>query len=105
MTSGNTRAIPQILCRPQPAADRKPYLQAAHGGYWRGHQGRSAGLGLSGPMLRGSGVAWDLRKAQPYDGYEKYEFDIPTGSTGDCYARYLVRMEEMNQSLAIIRQV
>jgi len=61
--------------------------------------------GFTGPMLRGSGVAWDLRKAQPYDGYEQYDFDIPTGTTGDCYARYLVRMEEMRQSQRIIAQV
>ncbi len=60
--------------------------------------------GFTGPMLRGSGIAWDLRKAQPYDGYEQYDFAIPTGNTGDCYARYLVRMEEMTQSLAIIKQ-
>ena len=60
--------------------------------------------GFTGPMLRGSGVAWDLRKTQPYDVYDKMEFDIPVGATGDCYDRYLVRIEEMRQSNEIIRQ-
>jgi NADH-quinone oxidoreductase subunit D len=61
-------------------------------------------LSVTGPVLRGSGVAYDLRKAQPYSGYEQYEFDIPTGTHGDVYDRYLVRMEEMRQSLRIIQQ-
>ena len=60
--------------------------------------------GFSGPMLRGSGVAWDLRKAQPYDVYDRMEFDIPIGKHGDSYDRYVLRMEEMHQSLRIMRQ-
>jgi len=60
--------------------------------------------GFSGAMLRGSGVAWDLRKSQPYDCYADLDFDIPIGKNGDCYDRYLVRMEEMRQSIRIIKQ-
>ena len=59
---------------------------------------------LSGPNLRGSGIDWDLRKNQPYLCYKDLDFDIPIGSTGDCYDRYLVRMEEMRQSLRILEQ-
>jgi NADH-quinone oxidoreductase subunit D len=60
--------------------------------------------GFTGPMLRGSGVAWDLRKAQPYDVYADMDFDVPVGKNGDCFDRYLVRMEEMRQSLRIMKQ-
>jgi NADH-quinone oxidoreductase subunit D len=60
--------------------------------------------GFTGPMLRASGVAWDLRKSQPYDVYADMDFDIPIGTTGDCYARYLVRIEEMRQSCKIMKQ-
>jgi NADH-quinone oxidoreductase subunit D len=65
---------------------------------------RAIALGFTGPMLRGSGVAWDLRRKQPYEVYDQLEFEIPIGKTGDCYDRYLVRMEEMRQSNRIIRQ-
>ena len=61
--------------------------------------------GFTGPMLRGSGIAWDLRKSQPYAIYEKLNFDVPIGKNGDCFDRYLVRVEEMRQSLKIIKQV
>jgi NADH-quinone oxidoreductase subunit D len=60
--------------------------------------------GYTGPMLRAAGVAWDLRKAQPYDAYGEMDFDIPVGKNGDCYSRYLVRIEEMRQAVRIIRQ-
>jgi NADH-quinone oxidoreductase subunit D len=65
---------------------------------------RAMAMGLTGPLLRGSGVAWDLRKKQPYEVYDRLDFDIPVGTTGDCYDRYLVRMAEMRQSNHIIRQ-
>jgi NADH-quinone oxidoreductase subunit D len=61
-------------------------------------------LGFTGPMLRGSGVAWDLRRKQPYEVYDQLDFDIPIGKEGDCYDRYLVRIEEMRQSNRIIQQ-
>ncbi|MFO7808287.1 NADH-quinone oxidoreductase subunit D [Guyparkeria sp.] len=65
---------------------------------------RALQMGFTGPMLRGSGVEWDLRKYQPYAVYDQLEFDIPVGKSGDCYDRYLVRVEEMRQSNRIIRQ-
>jgi NADH dehydrogenase I D subunit len=61
-------------------------------------------MGLTGPMLRGSGVDWDLRRDMPYGGYEEYEFEVPVSTDGDCYGRYVIRMEEMRQSLRIIEQ-
>ncbi|MDH5181521.1 MAG: NADH-quinone oxidoreductase subunit D [Gammaproteobacteria bacterium] len=65
---------------------------------------RAQQLGFTGPMLRGSGIEWDLRKKQPYEVYDKIDFDIPVGVNGDCYDRYLVRVEEMRQSNRIIKQ-
>jgi NADH-quinone oxidoreductase subunit D len=65
---------------------------------------RALQLGFTGPMLRGSGIAWDLRKKQPYEVYDKMDFDIPIGTNGDCYDRYLVRVQEMRESNKIIKQ-
>jgi NADH-quinone oxidoreductase subunit D len=65
---------------------------------------RALALGFTGPMIRGSGIAWDLRKKQPYEVYDQVDFDIPVGKNGDCYDRYLVRVEEMRQSNRIVKQ-
>ena len=65
---------------------------------------RALALGFTGPMLRGSSILWDLRKKQPYEVYDRMEFDIPIGTNGDCYDRYLVRIEEMRQSNRIVKQ-
>ena len=65
---------------------------------------RALNLGFTGPMLRGSGIAWDLRKKQPYEVYDKMDFDIPVGKTGDCYDRYLCRMQELRETNRIIKQ-
>jgi NADH-quinone oxidoreductase subunit D len=65
---------------------------------------RALNMGFTGPMLRGSGIAWDLRKTQPYEVYDRMDFDIPIGRTGDCYDRYLVRVTEMRESNRIIQQ-
>ncbi|MDH4312618.1 MAG: NADH-quinone oxidoreductase subunit D, partial [Gammaproteobacteria bacterium] len=65
---------------------------------------RALNLGFTGPVLRGSGIAWDLRKKQPYEVYDRMDFDIPVGVNGDCYDRYLVRVEELRQSNRIVKQ-
>jgi NADH-quinone oxidoreductase subunit D len=65
---------------------------------------RAKNLGFTGPMLRGSGIAWDLRKQQPYDVYHQMDFDVPVGTTGDCYDRYLVRVAELRESNRIVSQ-
>ncbi|MCW8854915.1 MAG: NADH-quinone oxidoreductase subunit D, partial [Gammaproteobacteria bacterium] len=65
---------------------------------------RALQLGFTGPMLRGSGIEWDLRKKQPYEVYDRMDFDIPVGTNGDSYDRYLIRIEEMRQSNRIIKQ-
>ena len=81
----SARPFPKTHRRYRAAADREPHLQGAHRRYRRGQRAEDAAdWGFSGPMLRGSGVAWDLRRAQPYDVYDKMDFDIPIGKNGDC---------------------
>jgi NADH-quinone oxidoreductase subunit D len=102
-----TRFLDQFL----PALDEIDTLLTRNKIWWQRTEGvgiiskeDALAYGLTGPNLRASGVAVDLRKDTPYLGYEQYEFEVPIGSVGDCYDRYLVRMEEMRQSAHIVRQ-
>jgi len=112
LPDGFVAAVRKFLDEVEPAIDETDKLLSRNAIFIGRSQGLGViskedaiGYGITGPNLRGSGVEHDLRKAQPYLDYEKYQFDIPVGSHGDCYDRYLVRMEEMRQSVKIIRQV
>jgi NADH-quinone oxidoreductase subunit D len=105
-------ALSKFLDGVEPVIDETDKLLSRNGIFMARTQGvgviskeDAISYGLTGPNLRGSGMEFDQRKAHPYLGYEQYEFDIPIGTHGDCYDRYLVRMEEMRQSIRILRQV
>jgi NADH-quinone oxidoreductase subunit D len=98
---GFVEAVRTFLAELEPVIDEVDKLLTRNAIF----MARTQGLGVITKDLRGSGIEHDLRKANPYLGYEKYEFDIPIGTTGDCFDRYLVRMEEMRQSVRILRQV
>jgi NADH-quinone oxidoreductase subunit D len=112
LPSGFVEAVRTFLNELEPVIDEVDKLLTRNAIFMARTQGLgiitkedAIAWGISGPNLRGSGVEHDLRKANPYLGYEKYDFDIPIGTTGDCFDRYLVRMEEMRQSVRILRQV
>lgn len=112
LPSGFVEAVRTFLTELEPVIDEVDKLLTRNAIFMARTQGLgiitkedAIAWGISGPNLRGSGVEHDLRKANPYLGYEKYDFDIPIGTTGDCFDRYLVRMEEMRQSVRILRQV
>ena len=99
-----TERFPGYVDEYETLLRRQPNLEAAHRGYRYRNPERARALGFTGAMLRGSGVEWDLRKKQPYEVYDKMDFDIPVGTNGDCYDRYLIRVEEFRQSNRIIKQ-
>ena len=96
--------VPGGARRHRGADHREPHLQAAQRRHRGGEPGGGQALGFSGVMVRGSGIAWDLRRSQPYECYDEFDFKIPLGKNGDCYDRYLCRMWEMRESTKIILQ-
>jgi NADH-quinone oxidoreductase subunit C/D len=96
--------FPKRLDEYEAMLTRNPIWLSRLKGIGRLSAEQAIALGVTGPMLRGSGVPYDLRKARPYSSYDHFDFEIPTAQEGDCYARYLVRFAEMRQSLRIIRQ-
>jgi NADH-quinone oxidoreductase subunit D len=96
--------FPRVLEGYRRPPDREPHLQAAQRRYRRDRRGRHPELGVFRRDGARLGFAWDLRRAQPYECYDEFEFKIPVGKNGDCYDRYLCRMEEMRQSIHIIKQ-
>ncbi len=98
------KAFPKRIAEYERMVTNNPVWKSRSIGIGKLTAQQALSLGVTGPMLRGSGVKFDYRKARPYSGYENYDFEIPTATEGDTYARYLVRLEEMRQSLHIIEQ-
>ena len=97
--------LPKRLRRVRPHGDEEPHLPRADARRRRaGPPTTAVAWGATGPVLRATGMDWDFRKKRPYGGYDQFEFDVPTGTRGDCYDRAVVHVEEMRQSLRIIQQ-